>query len=548
MKHLIWISIILMLGICSCTRPQSFYNGLIDSAEAILSDNPDSALSMLEAIEPAELAVDSIKAKYYYVVASAHDQQGHLLLSDSLVSYSFDFYKDKDWERSIGSATLLALYKYWIGKSGEAIKMLDSLSHLINVPDSLLIYPLRRRVLLGTKIMDGSSNLMTIRRLMSIDKDSIWQEQYKYWFYIDCLFNGKGDSALVVLNGLIDKAAFDKSSTDYFDYEYEKMGVLAEVGRYAESLRLADKLLTEAPENSIKHYLHLWRSLSLFNMGHQAEAVRELAKADSCASVISEDERGYYNSFAYALNTVFDFQETGKFSLIRLAQINNSQKDHLLRTQTLQYDAEQSALAIENKRLILKAENDRQMAIIIIIVLVTLLVSGMLLWYALNRKRKALEAVEQAEVLQKLVDELNASETSAGQNETLRRAMLQQLGIIKMVAETPTEQNREMLRKIYAVANKTNGSLVNWENVYEIIDNLYSGFYSRLHACHGHLLTEKEEQIIVLMMAGFSNKEISVITAQTTATVYVRKSAIRKKLGVPEKEDIVAFLRQEALA
>lgn len=548
MKHLIGISIILMLGICSCTRPQSFYNGLIDSAEAILSANPDSALSMLEAIEPAELSVDSIKAKYYYVVASAHDQQGHLLLSDSLVSYSFDFYKDKDWERSIGSATLLALYKYWIGKSGEAIKMLDSLSHLKNVSDSLLIYPLRRRVLLGTKIMDGSSNLMTIRRLMSVDKDSIWQEQYKYWFYIDCLFNGKGDSALVVLNGLIDKAAFDKSSTDYFDYEYEKMGVLAEVGRYAESLRLADKLLTEAPENSIKHYLHLWRSLSLFNMGYQAEAVRELAKADSCASVISEDERGYYNSFAYALNTVFDFQETGKFSLIRLAQINNSQKEHLLRTQTLQYDAEQSALAIENKRLILKAENDRQMAIIIIIVLVTLLVSGMLLWYALNRKRKALEAVEQAEVLQKLVDELNASETSAGQNETLRRAMLQQLGIIKMVAETPTEQNREMLRKIYSVANQTNGSLVNWENVYEIIDNLYSGFYSRLHACRGHLLTEKEEQIIVLMMAGFSNKEISVITAQTTATVYVRKSAIRKKLGVPEKEDIVAFLRQDALA
>lgn len=548
MKHLIWISIILMLGICSCTRPQSFYNGLIDSAEAILSANPDSALSMLEAIEPAELVVDSIKAKYYYIVASAHDQQGHLMLSDSLVSYSFDFYKDKDRERGIGSATLLALYKYWIGKSGEAIKMLDSLSHLKNVSDSLLIYPLRRKVLLGTKIMDGSSNLMTIRRLMSVDKDSIWQEQYKYWFYIDCLFNGKGDSALVVLNGLIDKAAFDKSSTDYFDYEYEKMGVLAEVGRYAESLRLADKLLTEAPENSIKHYLHLWRSLSLFNMGYQAEAVRELAKADSCASVISEDERGYYNSFAYALNTVFDFQETGKFSLIRLAQINNSQKEHLLRTQTLQYDAEQSALAIENKRLILKAENDRQMAIIIIIVLVTLLVSGMLLWYALNRKRKALEAVEQAEVLQKLVDELNASETSAGQNETLRRAMLQQLGIIKMVAETPTEQNREMLRKIYSVANQTNGSLVNWENVYEIIDNLYSGFYSRLHACHGHLLTEKEEQIIVLMMAGFSNKEISVITAQTTATVYVRKSAIRKKLGVPEKEDIVAFLRQDALA
>lgn len=48
------------------------------------------------------------------------------------------------------------------------------------------------------------------------------------------------------------------------------------------------------------------------------------------------------------------------------------------------------------------------------------------------------------------------------------------------------------------------------------------------------------------MVAGFSTKEISVITGQTTATIYVRKSSVRKKLGVAEKEDIVAFLRQKA--
>ena len=108
-----------------------------------------------------------------------------------------------------------------------------------------------------------------------------------------------------------------------------------------------------------------------------------------------------------------------------------------------------------------------------------------------------------------------------------------------------TEQNREMLRKISSIDNDTNGALVNWQSVYEIIDNLYAGFYSRLHGRHGNILTDKEEQIIVLMMAGFSTKEISVITMQTTATIYVRKSSIRKKLGVPVKEDIVAFLRQE---
>ena len=101
------------------------------------------------------------------------------------------------------------------------------------------------------------------------------------------------------------------------------------------------------------------------------------------------------------------------------------------------------------------------------------------------------------------------------------------------------------LYKISSVENGTDKALVNWENVYDMIDNLYSGFYSRLHEQYGDILTEKEEQIIALMVAGFSTKEISVITGQTAATIYVRKSSIRKKLGVPEKEDIVAFLRQE---
>lgn len=115
-----------------------------------------------------------------------------------------------------------------------------------------------------------------------------------------------------------------------------------------------------------------------------------------------------------------------------------------------------------------------------------------------------------------------------------------------MVAETPTEQNREMLRKISSIESDTEGELVNWNNVFELINTLYTGFYDRLHAAYGEILTPKEERIIVLMLAGFSTKEISVITAQTTSTIYVRKSSIRKKLGVPEKEDIVTFLRNRS--
>lgn len=525
----------------SCSNSQHQAQ-LLSDAESIADEYPDSALALIDVIDPAELTVDSLKAKYYYILAFAHDRHNHIALSDSMISFSNDYYRNKDLKRSILSATLLAAYKFRIGERETALKMLDSLSTLNNVPDTLLIEPLRNRISLGSYYGPNESR---IKRLMKIDKDKNWYPQYKFLLYIDLFFSGKNDSGLVVLDDIIDLTAREDTS-ERFGYEYEKIGALVESGYYAEGMNLADSLMKEPIGNSIRHYFHLWKSLAWFNMRNHSAAAGELAMADSLSTAIPEDERGYFNSFTYILHTLLDYQNTGRASVIPLARITNIQRDNLYDAQHLRQEAAQRALEIENQRLTIKAKSDRQTALLIITILVALIVSGALIWYALNKKRKALEILERNEVLQKLVDESNNTQKDSSTNDTLRRAMLQQLGIIKMVAETPTQQNRDMLRKLSSVENGKDGSLVNWENVFGMIDNLYSGFYSRLHNRHGSVLSDKEEQIIALMVAGFSTKEISVISGQTTATIYVRKSSIRKKLALPEKEDIVAFLRREA--
>ncbi|TFU91876.1 hypothetical protein E4T81_13920 [Barnesiella sp. WM24] len=544
-KHhlLILVAFIAANIIVSCSRSQQQAQ-ILSIAESLSYDYPDSALTILDEIESSELTVDSLKAKYHLIKASIHDNQGHLMLSDSSIRYSADYYRDKDMNRAVRSATLSALYDYWVKGDRNAIGQLDSLANIDNLPDSIAIFTLRKRAYWSTKLFDEDGNRPIIKRLISIDNDSSWQELYQFWLHLDYLFDNQTDSSLIILNKLIDKAILDRSDSKQFDYEYEKIGILEELGRYQESLELADKFLEKAHGNSLEHYIHMWKSLNLFNMGKRDQAIKELAKADSCAAMISESEKGYYNSFAYVLSTVFEYHNTGRIRLIPIAEINNRQKDNLFRTQYLQQESEQNALKIENKRLSLKAKSDRQMAIIIIIILAGLLISGLSIWFALDRKRKTIEAEERTETLQKMVEELKTSTAPTIGQESLRRIMLRQLGIIKMVAEAPTEQNREMLRKISSVDRNSNGPLVNWENVFEMIDSLYSGFYSRLHELYGSVLSEKEEQIIVLMIAGFSTKETGVITSQSAATIYVRKSSIRKKLGIPEKEDIMAFLRQ----
>ena len=489
---------------------------------------------------------EDLLEQYYLIRASIHSNLGHLELSDSLIRYSADYYRDKDINCAVMSATLSALFDYWVVGNRNAITRLDSLAAIDNLPDSLAIFPLRKRAYWSTKFSYDEGNRPVRKRLISIEKDSAQQQLYKYWLYTDYLFDRQNDSALIILDELIDQSIRSKSSANQFKYEYEKMGLLEEMGSYSECLDLADKFLKKAPGNSIEHYIHLWKSLAHFNKGDKNLAIQELSKADSCASYISEAEKDYYNSFSFVLKTTYDYKTTGRFRLIDVAEFNNLQKNNMLRMQYLQQESERNALLNENRRLIIKAESEMLTALLIIIVLAVLLVSGASIWYALNKKRKAQEVLERNEILQKLVDESNASKTDTSINESLRKAMLQQLGIIKMVAETPTQQNREMLRKLSSVESDSDNSLVNWESVYGMIDNLYSGFYSGLHKRHGNVLTDKEEQIVALMVAGFSTKEIGVITGQTAATIYVRKSSVRKKLGVAEKEDIVAFLRQEA--
>lgn len=526
---------------CSRSRKQA---KTLSNIENLVHTNPDSALVLLNDIDVSGIEEDSLKAFYHLITATAHKANESPMLSDSLVRLSFEYYKNRDYNRFLRSGDLYALHLFWSGNGKKSLALLDSIISLPNIPDSNKIELLQTRIGIGGKEFDCKKNIGYLRHLQKLDKDSANQIEYLYQLCANYQFANHGDSALIIIDHLIDYSRANHLEEDLSTYIYEKIGILEELGRYEESNNMTDYILGNAPLNSAIPYLYFWKALNYFNMGLFDQSSRELAVADSCAQDRPDVDHSYYESFAGPLREFLAYRQNGRIRLNQLATLNNSRLDLFNRLESTQLDTEKKALKQENKALALKAKNERTTAILIIVFLGAGIIILAALWNIQKRKRKTIEAEERAEALQKMVDELSIPKTLSSEHESLRRAMLQQLGIIKMVAETPTEQNQDMLRRISSIESDTNGALVNWKNVYEIIDNLYSGFYSRLHKQYGDLLTEKEEQIIVFMMAGFSTKEIGVITSQTTATIYVRKSSIRKKLGVPEKEDIMVFLRQ----
>ncbi|MDE6410232.1 MAG: helix-turn-helix transcriptional regulator [Muribaculaceae bacterium] len=551
MKNLLYLIIsAALLCVASCSRSSSQYNKSIDEAERIMDVNADSAMAILDEIDPSNLKEDSLRAKYHYLLAFGHMRQNRSMIGDSLVSFAHKYYSGKDVVRDIRSGTAYAWYKFWVGDTPGAIAMLDSIVGLSNVPDSLLALTLRIRVLLGASEYQGETLIPFARRLVSIESDTLRQTEAKYMLLSAYEYAEKLDSALSLSEELIEYARKNKWGEKHFLFEIERAQLLTEQGKNTESDALIDELFRKAgPNNGAASLLHFQYAINALNSGDTGRASQHLAIADSLASRLRGEDDAYFRSYSNLIHAIIDFKQTGRIKLMHINALNNRQSERYNRMKASQWESERGALQQQNRALALKDESQHKTVVILVIALFAFLIAACAAWIIRQRRLRERENEERAEALQKMVDELKSAPVTMQPEvhtpEALRRAMLQQLGIIKMVAETPTEQNREMLRKISSIESDTDGELVNWNNVFELINTLYAGFYDKLQASYGELLTTKEKQIIALMVAGFSTKEISVITGQTTSTIYVRKSSIRKKLGVPEKEDIVTFLREK---
>ena len=550
MRNLFYILLaVFAVGFVSCSQSATFGRDTLDAAEKVMRTNPDSAMAMLDAIDPSEMKIDSLRAKYYYLQAYGHMRQNRSMIADSLIAFAHDYYRGKDVVRDMRSGTARAWYKFWVGDCPGAINMLDSLVALGGVPDSLIVPTLRIRVLLGASEYQGDVLIPFARRLLSMEVDTLRKIEATYMLLSAYEYAGKLDSALMLTDELIDYARVNNWGDKQFLFELERAQILGEMGRTAESDEAVEGIFRKSsPDNGAADYLHIQLAMNALNSGNVDRAAKELAIADSFAVKLRNDDDTYYRSYSNLLGAMIDFRQNGKLRLVHVNGLNNRQRERYNRARASQWESERSALQQQGRALALKAESEHKTVIILMVALVAVLILAGAIWIIRHRRQRERENEERAEALQKMVDELKSAPSPQPTTEpapaALRRAMLQQLGIIKMVAETPTEQNRDMLRKISSIESDTGGELVNWNNVFELINTLYSGFYAKLHSTYGETLIPKEEQIIVLMMAGFSTKEISVITGQTTSTIYVRKSSIRKKLGVPGKEDIVAFLRE----
>lgn len=542
-RYLLILLIILL--VVACDR-QTNTNKIIHDADVLLNTKPDSTLIILQKIVNPEQLADSTKANYWLVMGKAHFLENQSLSEDSLLMYALDYYRNTNNNNTrLNQAYQLApLYLSWNNKTDVAIALLQE----------------------GIQVASNNKDTMQLKNLYEIS--AYIDQEYNYENmaravkhlreYIELAppdedLSREYKSLGVVYGYLLQRDsciwAFDMSlsllqdSTTFYynDIARNYADFLNELDETSLAIDMQKRILNRfLPTDSIEHalsYLSLSNYYLNLNQLDSAKYYSDISNSVRPASFGDDYDFALDNMYIiqntvleYALNKQMKIGEIALFSNDVLQGMNKKNKILLAKANNI------TQLKERNLRLQLQKRNDQMVLLLVIILFLVAIGAG---YISVIRKRKMIEdREEELDTLHKLLKD------SKQEDEFFKRILLQQLGVIKLAAATPKEQNIQFLQLMAKISNKDIplDTLLVWEDLYQVIDSVYHDFYTKLYAKYGSILTEREIQLCCLLVADFSTKEISMVSQQSVRTIYQRKTTIRQKLQMDEKEDIVDFI------
>ncbi len=105
-----------------------------------------------------------------------------------------------------------------------------------------------------------------------------------------------------------------------------------------------------------------------------------------------------------------------------------------------------------------------------------------------------------------------------------------------------TKENQSSIRELIGELQRNAETQV-WEEFEIRFQQVHNDFYENLNGKFPNL-TPNERKLCAFLKLNMSTKEISAITFQTTNSITVARSRLRKKLGIDREENLVAFLNQ----
>lgn len=537
--------IIILLVFVSCNLSKE--KSLILS-DKMLKKDPVKALAILDSLENSGGLDKEGQLHLVWNRALAHQTLGMSLAEDSLLPEAIAYYRDNS-DKQADSYLFEASYLSWTGKKADAIKAINK--GLKVITDST-----KRIQLLAAKagIFEHSREYKKVIEILkkalkyNLTKREQAMLNYKLGENLSLIGDRQSEHfynksiQLATENG--DTAIACEFLRNYADYlanngQYRRSNdMFYQIGRAMPKIAKLSSIQMAMAGNYIN--LHKLDSARICNDRAIKSEKKLEAKgfADIARRVMIEQERRLLD---YANGKTISYVDLARYCDSITADMEAKENTLARRQET------KNRLQLVNHELKLGQQRMGWMLSMAVLLLIGSVIVGYL--YYRNRVQRLAEAEDRIDTLTRMLAEAQTATTEAAgkkQQKTdddafFKKILLKQLGIIRMVANTPTHQNQALLKRISGISEGkiSTDSLLVWSDLFSVIDRLYDNFHTRLTEQFSNALTEKEIQISCLLCASFSTKEIGVITQQSDATIYVRKTSIRKKIGAAEGQDIV---------
>ncbi|MCU6768672.1 hypothetical protein OCV73_06885 [Barnesiella propionica] len=546
MKKLVWLSV-LLFSFISCHRQD--IKEILWEAEELSDRNPDSVLLILEQIDYPQKLRPNEKALFGFLKARADVMLGKSMASDSLILYTLDYYKENNDSIRLLKSYIPAFHFYkWKGDTLHMLRIWNKgLSLAVDLEDSISISSFYD-IMAYCRFNLGRDNPESVGYFK---KSLNYQDKSKTYYMLGLCYDTIDNDSLYnyLEKGIKVALQQEKDTLIACHYLRNYAGIMVKRNKRDKAMELIRHTYRLSPyyKNVFANDLIIAEIFIRENNMDSAMFYLDKGEQDNLNMSFgkSSQENFTLKNLSALYRSIVNYTRNRTLDVLPIVRYNDSIYVDIREQYKRLREKDEIRNQLERQNLLLAIDRQRIFFGSLACIVLLILIIGAICLSIRNHHYKLAEAEERVEVLTRLLDDAVKTNPGKGPDGNLfKKILLQQLGIIRLVAVSPSVHNRELLRRMAEITDKELPveSLLVWDDLYSVIDSAYNGFYSGMVNLYKDILNEKEIQLCCLLCAGFSTKEISVVAQQSVPTVYQRKTTIRRKLGMDEKEDIVIFI------
>lgn len=547
--------------VLSGCNPQSEADMLLQQAQKIMEQNPDSAMKLIDSIFYPEKSLDKSEYMTYLVTkVQAKYKTYQPVAEDTLIFEARDYFaKHKKEEKKMVFAHFYSGCVYREQKSYknamQAYKDAARMAERMNDMDlrGLVQYNIGDLLAEQGLYNEALESYKRAERLYIQSPDKVYEKQSQCFSAIGqmyALLNEIDSSFLYLKKGVVlAENAGDVKLQDLFTQNLSV--AYLELKQYDEAKKYMRKSfeLNNDTSEIVRYYLNFAmlyaeeknEDSTLYYISRLKESVEGLQ--DKYLQI------GVYSFLSESAKDLGQFQEAFIYQdkrISTLVDIMEVQRQQTILEVQKKFDFEH----LKNKYNRMLIAKQQKLIFILFFLLGVSVIAIVLFRSVLAQKNKLLKMQENLQILRETARHLQALQSGQEQNEERLREtllwkfnVLQKVSLLKLEGNNERADERKLIKKFEEVVyGKNNES--QWQSLLQSIEDMNPGVSEIIRTSYPEL-TENEFRICLLSYAGLRAKETALILNLSTNTVNMLRSNIRKKMQLQAYEgDFYTSLRE----